>query len=162
LTFGTACDPTYSTLFQGYAAVSTAMNVPVSGTTPINGQERCSSANKQFFMMHIHGTNDLAVSYNGACIASHCITSFAESESFWSSYLGCTAHTTTQFGAPVAANIQDAFSGCGFGAPSDQYEAVTVTNGGHQHFLLDAANGNPTNGFDTAQAVWSFFSTRHW
>jgi poly(3-hydroxybutyrate) depolymerase len=162
LTLGVACDPTYSTLFQGYASVSSAMNVPVNGGMPVNGQERCSSANKHFFMTNIHGTADGAVPYAGACIASHCITSFAETESFWSGYLGCSAHTTTPFGTPQTANLEDDYSGCGFGLPPDQAEGITVTGGGHQHGGLDAVSGNATNGFNTAQTAWDFFSSRHW
>jgi poly(3-hydroxybutyrate) depolymerase len=163
LTWGIACDPTYSTLFQGYAPVSAAMDVDVDGGLPVPGTERCASASKSFFITNVHGTADKAVPYAGVCIASHCITSFAETERFWGGYLGCGATPArTMFGTPDAANIQDDFSGCGFGLPPDQYEAVTVTNGGHQREGLDAVSGNPTNGFDTAQTNWAFFSTRHW
>ena len=163
LTWGVACDPTYSSLFKGYAPVSAAMNVQVSNNSPVPGTERCSSANKSFFLNNVHGTADNAVKYAGACIASHCITSFAETEAFWSGYLGCGASPVkTMFGTPQAVNIKDDFGGCGFGGPPDQYEAVTVTGGGHQHEGLDANLGNATNGFDTAMTNWIFFSTRRW
>jgi hypothetical protein len=68
----------------------------------------------------------------------------------------------TRFGTPTTANIKDDFGGCGFGAPPDQNEAVTVTGDGHQHGGLDAISGNATNGFTTAQTAWAFFSSRHW
>ena len=163
LTWGVACDPTYSTRFQGYAPVSAAMDVDVDGGLPVPGTERCASASKSFFITNTHGTADKAVPYAGTCIASHCITSFAETEAFWSKYLACsTGPTRTMFGAPAAVNFRDDFGGCVFGAPPNTYEAVSVADGGHQHEGLDAVLGNSTNGFDTAQTNWAFFSTRTW
>lgn len=164
LTWGIACDPTASSLFAGYAPVSAAMQVQVSNGNPVAGTERCPTTNQKFFLANVHGTADTAVPYSGKCVASHCITSVAETEAYWSKRLGCTGPPSpTMFGTPQATNLKDDYGGCGFGAPPAQYEAVTVTGGGHQWPGLDnASNGGKTNGFDTARTQWDFFATRSW
>lgn len=165
LGWGMACDPTYSSLFMGYAPQSAALQVNVDGTgNPVPNTERCSSVNKHMFVINTHGTADGAVAYGGECIASHCITSFAATRAYMASYFGCNATpTTTMLGMPQATNTFDEFSGCGFG-DHHQYAAVTVQGGLHQWpGMDDATNGAvDTNQFDTAMTSWAWLAARTW
>jgi poly(3-hydroxybutyrate) depolymerase len=166
LTWGIACDPTYSTLFQGYAAVSAEMSVDLVGGVAAPNTERCPGMNKNAFVMDVQGTADMASPLAGICLGNHCIASVAEAESYWAKRLGCGATpNVSMFGTPTAANTKDDFGDCGFGSPADQFELVVVGGGGHQWPGLDWCVGSscpPTNGFNTAKTIWQFFSTRTW
>ena len=94
-----ACDPANSVLLRGIAALSEYLPVGVSSGQPV-GEPRCSSTNRNLFVQIQGGTADPNVPYNGICLPSHCVSSFASTVAFWQRHLGCSAPVTTRFGSP--------------------------------------------------------------
>jgi polyhydroxybutyrate depolymerase len=152
-----ACDPANSVLLRGIAALSEYLPVGVSSGQPV-GEPRCSSTNRNLFVQIQGGTADPNVPYNGICLPSHCVSSFASTVAFWQRHLGCSAPVTTRFGSPQAVNVKTTFTRCAFG--TNGVEGITVQNGLHSYAgLNDSTNGAAnTDGFVPGDAMWAFFS----
>src|SRR5579862_567613 len=171
------CDSRSSNLFRGYAIISNGTNSTPNGTTG-----SCpNSANRNFFVQYVSGTNGNQDPYNTGNIPGSCVVGasgvgsdpctheqmgFTDSRNWTASYFGCGSPTITGTPGSLTTNvIYDYHTGCVYGL-SPQVEFISVGNGGHTWPCLDAvpqvacagSSTNPTNGFNTAQSNWAFFA----
>ncbi len=132
---------------------------------------------RSFFVFHIHGTLDGNTAFDGQCVSGnpHCLVGFTEQSAFYKNYLPCGTPTASFVGSPSALNELDDYTcSTGFGTNA-QVRMVKITNGCHSYEGLDAdpegstastCSGAPltnnTNGWDTEDQMWQFFSTRQW
>ncbi len=168
------CDSRSSNLFRGYAIISNGTNSVPNGTAG-----SCpNSANRNFFVQYVSGTNASQDPYNTSNLANcvigatglgsnpctHEQMGFTDSRNWTASYFGCGPPTITGIPGSLTTNVIYDYH-CIYGA-SPQVEFISVGNGGHTWPCLDAVpqvpcagkTTNPTNGFNTAQSNWAFFA----
>ena len=179
LTLDVACDAMNRSKFRGFEIISSGLQTKVSGSSPVNGTERCgppgngagsnydgganSPTDRRFVLIQLQGVLDGSVPFTGVCGTTHCHDSFEQENIFWQKYMGCNpTPSSTLTGSPKAENTIDDYSDCTFGTNA-AFESEKVLHGCHSWEGLDArvepgststceAGGttNPTNGFDSA------------
>ncbi|MBP6730527.1 MAG: T9SS type A sorting domain-containing protein [Chitinophagales bacterium] len=110
-------------------------------------------------VLHIHGTQDMVVSYNG----STGIKSVDSTISFWLDKNGCSTvsdvvnypNTNTSDGSTVQ---RTRYTDC---TSNTEVVLYKITGGGHTwpNALIDVPTSGPTNrDFDASQEIWDFFN----
>jgi polyhydroxybutyrate depolymerase len=138
-----------------FAAIAT-----VSGTMSDTVYANCNPSHKTS-VLHIHGTADAVVPYNGGVATGASVEMILEK---WRNYLGCAQGTTTidlpntnLFDLSSAQRIT--YSACG----GQALEHIKVSGGGHQWPGISTWNGGVGTinmDFYSPQIIWEFLASK--
>lgn len=138
-----------------FAAIAT-----VSGTMSDTVYANCNPSHKTS-VLHIHGTADAVVPYNGGVATGASVEMTLEK---WRNYLGCAQGTTTidlpntnLFDLSSAQRIT--YSACG----GQALEHIKVSGGGHQWPGISTWNGGVGTinmDFYSPQIIWEFLASK--
>jgi poly(3-hydroxybutyrate) depolymerase len=160
---GAACDPNVVNLFRGYAPNSNQMSINL-GKTP--GTERCGTSYSDYFYLNQAATGDTQVPWNGTCLPSHCVDTFANDVLFFAHHLGCAASlTVSSFGTPSPSNKRFSYSSCTFGAtPAAAGDLISGGQHGIKAITSTSYGGSCTNcnGYYGIRELWNFFAASQW
>ena len=127
----------------------------VTGTMTSGVYDGCSPE-RPVPVMHIHGTADLVVSYNGAIG----IKSVGETIDFWRLHNGCPA-TATFEALPDIVNEGSTVERYSYSPCSEESEVMLlkIINGGHTWpGSTGSGIGNTNRDISASEEIWAFFS----
>ena len=132
----------------------------ISGTMSDSVYANCNPS-KATSVLHIHGTADAVVPYNGGAATGASVDQTIEK---WRSFLGCSTNPTTSdfqntnlFDLSTAQRIT--YSNCG----EQTLEQIKVIGGGHQWPGISTWNGGVGTinmDFYSPQIIWDFLATK--